>query len=50
MKARAADGQIEKWRTPPVEMVCECDEDAQHGWKKLPNAELTGDQLAVRPG
>ena len=32
------DGQIENWRTPPVEMVCECDEDAQHGWKKLPNA------------
>ena len=32
-----ADGQIEKWRTPAVEMVCECDEDAQHGWKKLPN-------------
>ena len=33
-----ADGQVEKWRTPAVEMVCECDEDAQHGWKKLPNA------------
>ena len=32
-----ADGQIEKWRTPAVEMVCDCDEDAQHGWKKLPN-------------
>ena len=25
------------WRPPAVEMVCECDEDAQHGWKKLPN-------------
>ena len=32
-----ADGQIEKWRTPAVEMVCDCDEDAQSGWKKLPN-------------
>lgn len=32
-----ADGQIAKWRTPDVEMVCECDEDAQNGWKKLPN-------------
>ena len=32
------DGQIEKWRTPALEMVCDCDEDAQHGWKKLPNA------------
>jgi hypothetical protein len=37
-----ADGQIEKWRTPAVEIVCECDEDAQHGWKKLPNAEVSG--------
>lgn len=37
-----ADGQIEKWRTPAVEMVCECDEDAQHGWKKLPNARNEG--------
>lgn len=33
-----ADGQILKWRTPTVEIIYKCDEDAQHGWKKLPNA------------
>ena len=37
MKVRT-DGQIEKWKAPAVEMVCDCDKDAQHGWKKLPNA------------
>lgn len=32
-----ADGKIEKWRAPAIEMVCDCDEDAQSGWRKLPN-------------
>lgn len=26
------DGMIIGWRKPVVDMVCECNEDAQHGW------------------
>lgn len=40
----SADGLIAGWRSPAVEMVCECDEDAQHGWVKLPNAKINGAQ------
>lgn len=31
-----ADGLIEKYRAPSVEMACECDEDDQSGWRALP--------------
>lgn len=36
------DGMIAGWQQPAIEVVCDCDEDAQHGWRKLPNAELCG--------
>ena len=31
-----ADGLIEKYRAPSVEMACDCDEDDQSGWRALP--------------
>ena len=29
------DGLIEKYQTPSVEMVCECKEDEQSGWRSI---------------
>lgn len=33
------DGLIEGWIQPVIETVCECDDSAQRGWKKLNNAD-----------
>jgi hypothetical protein len=42
-----ADGLIEKWRKPAIQMVCPCDEEAQHGWAEMP---ATQQDSAIRQG
>lgn len=36
-----ADGLIEKWRNPDIQMVCPCDDDSQSGWSEMPVAQPT---------